>query len=77
MAKAFDKFYRADASDTAVAGVGLGMSIVKHIVEAHGGKIWMESEVGRGTTVRFTLPLIAGSGVETETQACGAKDPAC
>ncbi|HEX9779537.1 MAG TPA: PocR ligand-binding domain-containing protein [Geopsychrobacteraceae bacterium] len=77
MAKAFDKFYRADASDTAVAGVGLGMSIVKHIVEAHGGKIWMESEVGRGTTVRFTLPLIVGSGVETEAQACGAKDPAC
>ncbi len=57
VAKVFDKFYRADASDTAVEGVGLGMHIVKHIVEDHGGKIWVESELGKGTTVSFTLPL--------------------
>jgi PAS domain S-box-containing protein len=54
--KIFDKFYRADASDTAIEGTGLGMTIVKYIVEAHGGKIWVESEVGKGTIVRFTIP---------------------
>ncbi|MBE9534391.1 MAG: PAS domain S-box protein [Proteobacteria bacterium] len=57
VAKVFDKFYRADTSDTAVEGVGLGMHIVKHIVEGHGGKIWVESELGKGTTVSFTFPL--------------------
>ncbi len=55
--KIFDKFYRADASDTAVSGIGLGMNIVKNIVEAHGGRIWLESELNRGSTVSFTLPL--------------------
>jgi signal transduction histidine kinase len=53
----FDKFYRVDASTTAVSGFGLGMNIVRSIVEAHGGSIWVESEVGRGTRVHFTLPL--------------------
>jgi PAS domain S-box-containing protein len=57
VAKVFDKFYRGDASHTAVEGVGLGMSVVKHIIEAHGGKIWVESEPGMGTTVSFTVPL--------------------
>jgi len=55
--KIFDKFYRVDASNTAIEGTGLGMTIVKHIVEAHGGKVWVESEVGKGTTVRFVIPL--------------------
>jgi PAS domain S-box-containing protein len=53
----FDKFYRADASDTAIGGLGLGMSIVKNIIEAHSGRIWVESEPGRGTRVHFTLPV--------------------
>ena len=57
MEKIFDKFYRADASNTAPAGLGLGMSLVKTIVEAHGGRIWVESRQKEGTTVRFTLPL--------------------
>ncbi len=54
--KIFDKFYRADASDTAVEGTGLGMTIVKYILEAHGGEIWVESKPGKGTTVRFSIP---------------------
>jgi signal transduction histidine kinase len=53
----FERFYRADASNSAIEGTGLGMTITKNIVEAHGGKIWVESEYGAGTTVHFTLPL--------------------
>lgn len=53
----FDKFYRVNTSNTAVPGTGLGMSIARHIVEAHGGHIWVESMVGQGTAVHFTLPL--------------------
>ena len=55
--KIFDKFYRADASNTAISGTGLGMSIVKYIVEAHGGKVFVESELEKGTTVRVTIPM--------------------
>jgi len=62
VAKVFDKFYRADASNTATGGLGLGMSIVRNIVEAHGGRIWVESAPGAGTTVRFTVPLRRGAG---------------
>ncbi len=55
--KVFEKFYRVDASNTAISGTGLGMSIVKHLVETHKGKVWVDSELGRGTTVRFTIPI--------------------
>lgn len=55
--KVFDKFYRVDSSNTAKEGLGLGMSIAKNIIEGHGGNIWVESELGQGTTVSFTLPL--------------------
>ena len=55
--KIFDKFYRVDASNTAAEGTGLRLSIVKYIVEAHGGKVWVESEPGKGTIVRFAIPM--------------------
>lgn len=58
-AHAFDKFYRADATDTAVQGLGLGMSITRGIIEAHHGRIWLESLSGCGTTVFVSLPLAA------------------
>ena len=54
----FDRFYRADASNTAVHGVGLGMSIVRHIILAHRGEIRVESSPGRGTTVFVDLPHV-------------------
>jgi PAS domain S-box-containing protein len=62
--RVFDKFYRADSSNTAVSGLGLGMSLVKSIIEGHGGRIWVESEVGVGTAVYFTLPGILGDNGE-------------
>ena len=53
----FEKFYRADnASTQAVGGTGLGLTIVKYIIESHGGKISAESKLGRGSTLSFTLP---------------------
>ena len=55
--RVFDKFYRVDASNTAVEGLGLGMSIAKSIVESHGGEIQVESDPGHGTTVSFAIPL--------------------
>ena len=52
----FDKFWRADASNNAIEGTGLGMSIVKDIVESHGGTVRVESEPGKGTTVTIEMP---------------------
>ena len=53
----FDRFYRS-RSPSRVAGTGLGLAIVRSIVEAHGGGASVESQEGKGTSVRFTLPLI-------------------
>ncbi|MBC8075517.1 MAG: two-component sensor histidine kinase, partial [Chloroflexales bacterium] len=54
----FDRFWRADRSRTRTSGgTGLGLAIARQIVEAHGGRVWATSDVGRGTTVSFSLPL--------------------
>ena len=54
----FDRFYRADAVLGRIGGTGLGLYIARGIVEAHGGRMWAESDgEGRGSTFRFTLPL--------------------
>jgi PAS domain S-box-containing protein len=60
-ARVFDKFYRVDSSTTAVRGTGLGLTIVKHIIDAHNGKIWVESEPGRGSAFHVLLPGDAGA----------------
>jgi signal transduction histidine kinase len=54
----FEEFQQVDSSSTREkGGTGLGLSISKKIIELHGGRIWMESELGRGSTFRFTLPV--------------------
>lgn len=54
--RVFEKFYRADHSDTATDGLGLGMTIVKEIVDGHGGELRIDSILGQGTSVQVTLP---------------------
>ncbi len=67
--KIFEEF-RQVGSDYAhkVEGTGLGLTLAKKFVELHGGKIWVDSEVGRGSTFIFTLPISAGAGVQGSVQ---------
>ena len=56
VARLFEKFYRSSSSRKA-DGIGLGLYVTRLMVEAHGGRLWVESEVGKGSTFSFTLPV--------------------
>jgi signal transduction histidine kinase len=58
IARIGERFLRADNRDTReIGGTGIGLFLVKHLVEAHGGQMWAESEgMGKGSTFHFTLP---------------------
>ena len=60
VSRIFERFYRVDRSRSG-SGTGLGLSIARHIVEAHGGKIWVDSIEGQGSTFFFTIPQSAAN----------------
>jgi PAS domain S-box-containing protein len=71
----FDRFWQAAGSARRL-GAGLGLPITKGIVEAHGGRIWVESEVGRGSTFFFTIPTRPADGKSADIGSSAAREPA-
>ncbi len=65
--RVFDKFYRVMETQTArIIGSGLGLAVSRGLVEAHGGRIWVENRKGGGAIFRFTLPLEKTEGMSNE-----------
>lgn len=57
LGRVFERFYKVDRARVRGGGTGLGLSTTRHVIEQHGGRIWVESEEGRGSTFSFALPI--------------------
>ena len=65
--KIFERFYQVDGSSKRrFAGTGLGLAIVKQIIEAHKGKVWVESKVNEGSRFHISLPLLERESVPAD-----------
>jgi signal transduction histidine kinase len=62
----FQKFFRTQRGKDMAQGTGLGLNITKNLVERHEGTIWVESEVGHGTSFHFTIPVAKEVKAEAE-----------
>lgn len=60
LGRVFEPFFQSDKARSRTGGAGVGLSIVKALVEAHGGRVWVSSSPGAGSTFAFTLPVAAG-----------------
>ena len=68
----FERFYRVDvARSREVGGTGLGLSIAKHLMEAHGGRLWVESEVGHGSQFHFSVPIFGAERSQQRSRSDG------
>ena len=63
MTRIFEKFYRVTDRVGRIPGAGMGLTIAREIVAAHGGKIWVESRPGQGSEFFFTLPCAEKDGM--------------
>ncbi|HEY4817039.1 MAG TPA: ATP-binding protein [Candidatus Acidoferrum sp.] len=71
----FERFYRVDAARSReLGGTGLGLSIAKHIAEVHGGRIWVDSEIGRGSRFHFTVPVFDAERAARSAPAATARN---
>jgi len=70
----FERFYRVDAARSREAGgTGLGLAIAKHLVEVHGGRVWVDSEVGQGSHFHFSVPVFDRERVAPRAAAGGSR----